>query len=395
MSYFSNLALRLRRSPWMMVIWFTYPFLLTYIIYISFSRQDSFQVHVGVVLPKPLQDNSLLSQILTRPFGPYHFHILNRPDPKSVAENIELSLILVIPEDIQNHLLDKQPITVLALTNPEQRIKPAASLDLVELLASLANNFLGLAREPLKQQLQLPSPPSLEQVLAVSRTWYQTMTEHQAIFQKINQIHVRSPATQSSSNREKSGRRLYQLTFWIMFLANSIFFISAIQNLFLHDLNVSMLVRWQASPHGLFKAYQDTLLFCFLFGVGLCLVAWVASVFLLGVPSPPLNRTGFVIFSIILFNLGFAQLGYLFARSEKAARAFVGITGSALFFLGGGVQLLVPGIFGSIGDYLPIALGLKSMIDPTPFPWLMLIECLPIAIIGTTFYARHLKRMVL
>ncbi len=373
----------------MFIILFMYPFILTFIFYVSFFREKSFRVDVGMVLPQNFQESEFARQLEKVSFGPYQFHLLEKPDPEAFHGDAILSAILVIPEDALERFRRRETVSIQLLTNPDQDIKPKLVEELLRFGELIVNSLASVFEEPVQAMLTVREQLDLEQTLQISTLWYRTISHNQKLFEQFQDIQIQWDV---SEKREQRGKHVFGFIFWVMLLTNMITLMGSVQTLFLHDVLAGLSIRWRASPNGVRRSYRDILLFTFLFGYVLSLVGWILGVGLLHVPPPPLIHGLIVLACMIFFMLGFNQFGMLFVQSERAMKSFVGFGGMVAFFLLGGFALILPGVFGPVGDYLPFKIGIETLTQGGAFPLLLLVETIPIGLAGIFLYYRKLMR---
>lgn len=392
MSYLSVIWTRLRRDPWMFIVWGSYPFILTYIMYLAFARDGGFQVQVGVVLPENLKTPLITETLDQRSFGPFAFEIL----PEKTWRNPDLlnrfSAVLEIPPVSRDDVLGSKTLTLTLWTNPREQIKPEIVKESVDLLVFLLNQASDYFH-PLLNIMLNESNPTLDQVLEVSRVMYQQGVKYQPVFESLQKIDIEVADKKPEGDQKEGGegRRLYTKIFWLIFLSNLFFFVNAFQGRFARDLEAGMLYRWRGSPGGLVRAYRDTLLAECLLGLVIITLGYAVALSLLNIVPAPLLSLSIVTLTLTLMSIGLVQLGYSLAPNYKAAQAFVGVGGATLFWLGGGMALVVPGAMKQIADYLPFSIAVKALVGPSRNLWLLLPYSLLFLAVGMIFYHRQLQ----
>ena len=390
MSYFKTHWIRLKREPWIFLVWAAYPFIITYILYLAFVQQGGLHIRVGVILPENLKTPIITDALNNRSYGPFTFVLFKNDLPWRRRKDLSsFSAVIEVPPLSLDELKNASSIEFTVWSNPREQIKPKIvkeSLDLLLLLLNRGTHYF----EPILDTLTRETT-TLDTVLATSRQMYKRYLQYEPAFDSLGKIKIEEKTKRRLSQHEQ-GLRLYTSIFWLVFLPNIIFFVNSFQARFLRDMEKGMLYRWRGSPRGLLAAYRDIILLQTAFALSMMLAGYALARAFLHIRSAPFPSLIIVTFAMTLISIGLIQVGYRVAPSSQAAQAFIGISGMAVFFIGGGISVVLPSLMKNLAPHLPFYIAIKSLTGEPLSLTLLLAYAIAIFGFGTFLYRRYLLR---
>ncbi len=216
---------RFIKSPLVILIWFSFPFILITIYWLVFGNlgSDKGLPKINILLID--NDKSFISKLLPIAFQnePLEkYFILEKVKDHSVIikkfKNNKSSAALIIPDNFQSNLLKGKDVEIQIIKNPSQYYSPLIVEESLKILLNITNRFLANAKEAITEIKKYKDiKPTDNEIAEISKTFYKAANK---TFKLRNFNFIEAKIIVDNKKSKKS----FSNVFFFIFLKGIIFF---------------------------------------------------------------------------------------------------------------------------------------------------------------------------